>query len=70
MTDIYDKKSEAHKWFDKLWRNHEERDIYYQKLAKEMGIEYDKCHFALMNTDQLDRALVIIKKWWWEKYDI
>lgn len=70
MGELYDKKNEAHTWFDKLWRNHEERDIYYHKLANELGIDYESCHFSQMNMDQLNKAIDIIKKWWWEKYDI
>ena len=70
MNELYDKKNEAHKWFDKLWRNHEERDIYYQRLANELGLPYESCHFSLMTMEQLDKAIPLIKKWWFEKYDI
>ena len=63
------KRNECHAWFDKLWKDHEERDIYYHRLAETLGIEYEKCHFALMKGETLDKALEIIKKWWFEKYD-
>lgn len=63
------KKDEAHKWFDKLWRNHEERDYYYRRLAEAMNMTYEECHFRFMNEEQLDKAIKIIKKWWFEKYD-
>ena len=69
MAGIGEKKNECHIWFDKLWKNHEERDAYYQRLAKEMGIDYNDCHFSMMTYEQLDQALKIIKKMWWEKYD-
>ena len=64
------KRNECHQWFDKLWKDHEERDIYYHRLASELDIDYEQCHFATMSVDQLEKALPIIKKWWWEKYDI
>ena len=70
LMGIYaDKKNEAHTWFDKLWRNHEERDYYYHRLSKDMGIEYESCHFSTMSVEQIDQALVLIKKYWFEKYD-
>ena len=68
-SELHRKKNTVHTWFDKLWRNHEERDQYYKKLAVEMGMTDEECHFSLMNSEQLDKALIIIKKWWWEKYD-
>ena len=69
MVGYGEKKDTCHKWFDKLWKNHEERDYYYHKLADAMGIDYESCHFSTMTYEQLDQALVIIKKFWWEKYD-
>ena len=62
-------KYEAHLWFDKLWRNHSEREYYYQKLADELGIPKDQCHFSKMSDEMRELAMVYIKKWWWEKYD-
>ena len=61
---------ELHRWFDKLWKNGKERNELYTKLAEELGIEKEQCHFATMNKEQLEKALVIVKKWWLEKYDI
>lgn len=69
MSEIWQKKNEAHRWFDKLWKNHEERDIYYTRLAKEMNIEYDQCHFSQMDMEQLELAIKIIKIMWFEKFD-
>lgn len=65
--DTRKKRVELHRWFDKLWKNHKERNEYYNRLAKEMGIE--EAHFAQMNDTQLKQAEQIIKKWWFEKYD-
>lgn len=61
------RRANLHRWFDKLWRNHEEREIYYDKLAKELGLQ--ECHFAQLSDKQMDRAEELIKKWWFEKYD-
>lgn len=61
---------EIHRWFDKLWRNGIEREELYCKLAEELGIPREQCHFATMEKELLDKALVIVKKWWFEKYDI
>lgn len=63
------KRWELHRWFDKLWSNHNERQVMYQKLADYLGIEKENCHFATMNQEQLDKSLDIVKKWWLEKYD-
>lgn len=62
-------KRECHKWFDSLWRNHDEREVYYQKLADYLGIPKDKCHFSSMTQEQYEKSIEIIKKWWFEKYD-
>ncbi len=69
MSDLWIKKKECHNWFDKLWKNHKERDEYYIRLAEEMGIPYEECHFSQMSSLQLDQALEIIKRMWWEKFD-
>lgn len=59
---------ELHRWFDKLWKNHKERDLLYRELAKELGIE--ECHFSQLNFTQIENAKSIIKKWWLKKFDI
>lgn len=66
---------EIHRWFDRLWKNGnkkdgEHREELYCKLAEELGIPREQCHFATMEKELLDKALVIVKKWWFEKYDI
>lgn len=68
--DIKQKRAEAHNWFDKLWRRKTEREELYAKLAQELNINLEECHFAYMDEQTLDKALVIIKKWWREKYEI
>lgn len=68
--DTRKKRAEIHDWFDKLWTNHQERELMYEKLAKELGIEKENCHFGQLSDGLLDKALAIVKKWWWERYDI
>lgn len=68
--DTRKQRAEIHDWFDKLWKNHDERDMYYGKLAQELGIEKENCHFGMMESEMLEKALKIVKKWWFEKYDI
>ena len=70
LADFDTRKARAnvHRWFDKLWHNHEEREMWYHKLAQEMNME--ECHFSQMNLEELNQALDIIKKWWMQKYDI
>lgn len=60
---------ELHRWFDNLWRNHKEREELYKKLAAELGIDTEQCHFAKMSEEQLNESLIIVKRWWREKYD-
>lgn len=67
---ISKKRYECHQWFDKLWHGHEQRVALYQRLANELGIELEQCHFSTLTSKQLDKALSLLKKWWWEKYDI
>lgn len=62
------KRRELHQWFDKLWRNNAEREIYYDKLAKALG--KDDCHFSQMSMEELNKSLELVKKWWFQKYDI
>lgn len=72
LADMEQKKlrREVHVWFDKLWKNHEEREVWYHKLAAELGMTLEQCHFAKMSVEELNKALEIIKKWWFKKYDI
>lgn len=61
---------DCHLWFDKLWRNRDDREIWYDRLADYLGIDRQDCHFGAMEKDMLLKALDIIKKWWLERYDI
>lgn len=63
-------RQKAHSLFDKLWRNHEERTKMYQKLADAMQIPVEECHFSYFSVEELEKSLIFLKKWWFEKYDI
>ena len=63
------KRKEIHLWFDRLYQRHNDREQLYYKLAAELGIEKEQCHFSQMSDEMLDKSLEIVKKWWWEKYD-
>lgn len=65
--DTRHKRRELHLWFDKLWSNRKEREVYYDRLAKELG--KNECHFSQMSLEELESSLVLVKKWWLEKYD-
>lgn len=62
------RRRDLHQWFDKLWRNKAEREMYYDRLAVALG--KNECHFSQMSMAELDKAEQIVKKWWLEKYDI
>lgn len=71
MDELWHKRKEAHNWFDKLWKNHEERQVMYKRLADYLGFEdVEDCHFATMSEENLKKSIEILKKWWFEKYDI
>lgn len=63
------KRVQVHRLFDKFWKTQKFRKRMYKKLAFEMGIEENECHFGYMNLDQLNQAEQILLKWWREKYD-
>ena len=56
-------KRTCHEIFDKLWKNGRERRGLYAKLAEEMGIPVEMCHFGYFDMEQLKRAYKILKKW-------
>lgn len=60
----------VHRLFDKLWKTKYERNQLYEKLAQELEITLEQCHFGLMEMDMLEKVEQILLKWWREKYDI
>lgn len=63
------KRMEVHRLFDRFWKGSTGRANRYKKLAEEMGINEEECHFAYMQMDQLLQAEKILLKWFLEKYD-
>lgn len=64
-----DLRQRNHAMFDKFWRNKAERSKYYDKLAEEMGIPPEECHFSWFSVEELEKSYQIMLKWWREKYD-
>ena len=59
-----------HAMFDKFWKDRSQRTKYYKKLANEMGIPFEECHFAWFTEEELEKSYQIMLRWWREKYDI
>lgn len=57
----------CHKVFDPLWRNAEKpylhRGVLYTKLAKELNIPKEDCHFGCLDLSNLRKAYKIISCW-------
>ena len=62
-------RQKAHKMFDKFWRKPEQRTNCYKRLATEMGLPFEECHFGYFDLDQLNQAYTILVKWWRQIYD-
>lgn len=62
---------DAHKVFDPLWQAtdsvFETRDDAYQWLAEQMGLAFQRTHFAMFNTHQCEQAISIVTKFIEEK---
>lgn len=63
------KRIQLHKFLDDFWKNHNEREKLYQKLADELGIEKENCHIAQFDIVMLEKAEKILIQWWRERYD-
>lgn len=64
-----EKRLAVHKLFDRFWRGNTTRRNNYQKLAVELGISEELCHFGYMDYETLCKAEQILLKWWRSKYD-
>lgn len=53
---------QCHKEFDTLWDAPYERSIWYNRLARKLGIRYEDCHFGHMDKEMLKKALDCIKE--------
>lgn len=58
-----------HAMFDKFWKDKNQRSKFYRKLANEMGITEEDCHFAWFTIEELEKSYQIMLRWWREKYD-
>lgn len=67
--EMSEMRQKSHDLFDKLWKNRKERTAMYQKLADELGIPFEECHFAYFDKQQLEKVYSILVKLWREKYD-
>lgn len=56
---------ECHSLFDKLWKPGDPRRMTrrnaYNWLSRKMKLSKEECHFALMTTEQLEKALTILE---------
>ena len=56
----------CHELFDALWKptgNHRLRRQLYSRLAVQMGIEVDDCHFGYFDLEALKKAYQIVSAW-------
>lgn len=53
----------CHQLFDRHWNNALQRTSAYKRLARQMNIAQEDCHFGYFNLDQLRIAYKILKQW-------
>ena len=58
-----------HAMFDKFWKDKNQRTKFYKKLAKEMEIPLEECHFSWFSVEELEKSYQIMLNWWRNKYD-
>ena len=58
----------CHQEFDKHYMRRASKSAVYYRLAQEMKIPFDDCHFGYMDYCQLEKALNIMKQWGDEYY--
>ena len=68
--EMRDMKMQCHELFDSYWKNessneerHSTRSNAYCKLAGEIGIPIEECHFGHFNLDMLNKAYAVLQKW-------
>ncbi len=62
-AEMRKKKMDCHAIFDSLWKNGKQRRSRYKRLATEMQIPVEECHFGYFDLRLLDKALGILKSW-------
>lgn len=53
----------CHSIFDSMWKLSHERKALYQRLADDMGIPFEACHFGYFTMEQLQKAFYILSDW-------
>ncbi len=53
----------CHEEFNKHFMMRSSKNILYYKLATEMDIPYENCHFGYMKQAELEKALEIMRGW-------
>lgn len=56
-------KKACHYLFDSMWKDRQERKALYRKLAEEMSVLEEECHFGYFNLAQLLKAYEILVRW-------
>lgn len=65
--EMRDMKMKCHDLFDATWKNekerHKARKASYERLAKDLNIPVDECHFGWFDMDMLIKAYDILLNW-------
>lgn len=68
--EMRDMKMRCHDLFDAMWRNienkkeqHKARNKAYKRLARELNIPVEECHFGWFDMNMLTKAYDILLKW-------
>lgn len=61
--EMREAKMKCHTLFDSKWTNSKERTACYKRLATELGIEYENCHFGFFDIPTMTKAYALISKW-------
>lgn len=69
-NEMREKKKECHSIFDTYWKNektskgrHKKRYHLYKKLAIELGLPVEECHFGYFDMDLLCKAYAVLTRW-------
>lgn len=61
--EMREAKKKCHDLFDSKWKTYKQRCACYARLANEMGIAIDDCHFGYFDIPTMRRAYSLILKW-------
>lgn len=61
--EMRDMKMKCHDIFDSMWTTGQERKKLYAKLASELKIKVNNCHFGYFDLDMLNKAYNVLKSW-------